>query len=292
MKKLLLFFFALLTFNAFSQITSPYNTFVGCRPTSITLQAPYGYHHYLWSTGETTKNIEYVLVGTGTQALDTATVSLICYDQNNNPYPQGSVVVRSIREPQLLSNFNKKYNYSMTDSIKCDLVLTYLNLAPQYVFTFIQTDTRIYGQVKISKYVSDNRWCPLDKVYPALEKGKYYHVTVHARVNNINYCKGNYGEIGIRKDSVLPTSLIEYDPIDVEVYPNPTKDNCRVIIDSDDKSPMNVKIYDITGKIVYDYDYKGFPINEDVGYYLDTPGVYKVVMIQGDKIKTSSIEKL
>ena len=199
MKKLLLLFFAFITLNAFSQITSPYGTFVGCRPTSITLQAPFGYHHYLWSTGETTKNIEYVLVGTGTATLDTATVSLICYDQNNNAYPQGSVVVRSIREPQLLSNFNKKYNYSMTDSIKCELVLSYIT-DPQYVFTFIQTDTRKFGQVKISRYVSSNRWCPLDKVSPALEKGKYYHVTVHARVNNTNYCKGNYGEIGIRKD--------------------------------------------------------------------------------------------
>jgi hypothetical protein len=292
MKKLLLLFFAFITLNAFSQITSPYNTFVGCRPTSITLQAPYGYHHYLWSTGETTKDIEYVLVGTGTATLDTSTVSLICYDQNNNDYPQGSVVVRSIREPQLLSNFNKKYNYSMTDSIKSDLVLTYLNYAPQYVFTFIQTDTRKYGLVKISKYVSNNRWCPLDKVYPALEKGKYYHVTVHARVNNINYCKGNYGEIGIKKDCILPTPVTDYEPIDVEVYPNPTKDNCRVIIDSDDHSPMNVRIYDIAGKLVYDYDYRGFPINEDVGNYLETPGVYKVVMIQGEKIKTSTIEKL
>ena len=46
------------------------------------------------------------------------------------------------------------------------------------------------------------------------------------------------------------------------------------------------------GKLVYDYDYRGFPINEDVGNYLETPGVYKVVMIQGEKIKTSTIEKL
>ena len=65
-----------------------------------------------------------------------------------------------------------------------------------------------------------------------------------------------------------------------------------MIIDSDDHSPMNVRIYDITGKVVYDYDYQGFPINEDVGYYLETPGVYKVVMMQGEKIKTSTIEKL
>jgi len=291
MKKLLLLLFALLTFNAFSQITSPYGTFIGCKPTSITLQAPFGYHHYLWSTGETTKNIEYVLLGSGSAIPDTATVGLTCYDQNNNPYPQTPVVVRSVREPQLLSNFNKKYNYAFTDSIKCELVVTY-QYAPQYVFTFIQTDTRKYGQVKISRYVSSNRWCPLDKVYPTLEKGKYYHVTVHARINNINYCKGNYGEIGIKRDSVCITPIDNYNPIDVEIYPNPTKDNCRVVIDSDDKSPMNVKIYDITGKIVYDYDYDGFPINEDVGYYLENPGVYKVIMTQDGNIKTTSIEKL
>jgi hypothetical protein len=44
--------------------------------------------------------------------------------------------------------------------------------------------------------------------------------------------------------------------------------------------------------LVYDYDYQGFPINEDIGYYLETPGVYKVIMTQDGNIKTTSIEKL
>tara|TARA_R110000868_G_scaffold274891_1_gene534588 strand:- start:1119 stop:1988 length:870 start_codon:yes stop_codon:yes gene_type:complete len=289
MKKLLLSLFTLITFSAFSQITSPYGTFVGCRPTSITLMAPNGYHRYLWSTGETTSQIEYVLLGSGSAIPDTATVSLICYDQSCNAYPQPPIMVRSIREPQLLSNFNKKYNYSITDSIKCELVVTY-NYAPQYVFTFIQTDTRKYGKVKISKYVSNNRWCPLDQVYPALEKGKYYHVTVHARVNNINYCKGNYGEIGI---SEAPSIRVVYnDPIDFELYPNPTTESSRLVVDSDDKTPMNIKIYSMTGQVVYDYDFDSFPINEQIGNYLPNGGTYKVIMTQGNSIKTTTLEKL
>lgn len=293
MKKILLLLLTLVTLNAFSQITSPYNTFVGCRPTSITLIAPSGYHSYLWSTGETSSQIEYVLLGSGGPILDTATVGLTCYDQAGNAYPQQPVVVRSIREPQLLSNFNKKYNYSITDSIKCDLVLTYLNYAPQYVFTFIQTDTRKFGKVKISKYVSNNRWCPLDQVYPALEKGKYYHVTVHARVNNINYCKGNYGEIGLDKScSDHDDDKVVYnDPIDFELYPNPAKDNCRLIVDSDNKSPMNVKVMDMMGRIIYDYDFNMFPITEQIGDYLPSEGTYKIIMTQGNNIKTTTLEK-
>jgi outer membrane lipoprotein-sorting protein len=294
MKKLLLSLLTLITFSAFSQITSPYNTFVGCKPTSITLKAPSGYHKYLWSTGETTSQIEYVLLGSGSAIPDTATVGLTCYDQAYNAYPQTPVMVRSIREPQLLSNFNKKYNYLMTDSIKCELVVTY-QYTPQYVFTFIQTDTRKPGQVKTSKYVSDNRWCPLDKVTPALEQGKYYHVTVHARVNNINYCKGNYGEIGLKKvcsESNDDDKVIYTDPIDFELYPNPATESSRLIVDSDDKLPMNIKIYDTTGKVIYNYDFDSFPINEQIGNYLPNGGTYKVVMMQGNNVKTTTLEKL
>jgi len=290
MKKILLLLFTLITLNSYSQITSPYNTFVGCRPTSITLIAPNGYDKYLWSTGETTSQIEYVLLGSGSAIPDTATVGLTCYDVNGNAYPQTPVMVRSIREPQLLSNFNKKYNYSIHDSIKCELVLTY-NYAPQYVFTFIQTDTRKNGQTKISRYVSPNRWCPLNKVSPALEQGKYYHITVHARINNINYCKGNYGEIGIKRDSVLPTPIINYNPIDAEVYPNPITESSRLVVDSDDKIPMNVKIYNMAGQVVYDYDFDSFPINEQLGNYLPSTGTYKIIITQGNNIKTTTLEK-
>jgi hypothetical protein len=290
MKKLfILMSFLLMTFMGLAQITSPYGTFVGCRPTSITLQAPSGYASYLWSNGDTTKNIEYVLVGTGSQILDTATVSVTCFDQSGNSFPQNPVVVRSIREPQLLSNFNKVYNYAIKDSIKCELVLTYL-YPTQYVFTFIQTDTRKYGQVKFSKYVSSNRWCDLSKVYPALEPGKYYHVTVHARVNNINYCKGNYGEIGLAKSSSCSKKELNYNPIDIEVFPNPSKENFQVIIDSDSKKSMNVSIFDMSGKLVYENNYDNFPIYENVSTILNS-GIYKLVTNQDGNIKSVTLEK-
>jgi outer membrane lipoprotein-sorting protein len=291
MKKLLLSLLTLITFSAFSQITSPYNTFVGCKPTSITLKAPSGYQSYLWSTGETTSQIEYVLLGSGSAIPDTATVGLTCYDQAGNAYPQTPVTVRSIREPQLLSNFNKKYNYLMTDSIKCELVVTY-QYASQYVFTFTQTDTRKSGQVKISKYVSNNRWCPLNQVFPSLEQGKYYHITVHARVNNINYCKGNYGEIGLKRNTIIRTPITNYDPIDFELYPNPANESSRLVVDSDNKTPMNIKIYNTFGQVVYDYDFNSFPINEQIGSYLSNGGTYKVVMMQGNNVKTTTLEKL
>jgi hypothetical protein len=227
MKKLfILMSFLLMTFMASAQITSPNGTFIGCRPTSITLQAPSGYASYLWSNGETTKDIEYVLLGTGIQTLDTATVGVTCFDLSGNSFPENPVVVRSIREPELLPNFNKVYNYAITDSIKCDLVLSYI-YPTQYVFTFTQTDC---NPVKISKYVSSNRWCDLSKAFPDLEPGKYYHVTVNARVNNINYCKGNYGEIGITStNSITSIQELNYNPIDIEVFPNPSTENFQII---------------------------------------------------------------
>lgn len=280
----------LITTASFAQITNPYGTFTGCRPTSITLDGPPNYSSYLWSTGETTRSIEYVLTGSGGQILDTATVGLTCFDYLLNPYPQTPVVVRSIREPKLLDRFNKVYNYDLTDSIKSELVLTYLT-APKYVFTFIQTDTkRNFQQTIVSTYVSTDRWCRLDQVFPPLVKGKYYYVTIHARVNNVNYCKGNYGEIGIAKGNSSPR-ISNLDPIDIEVYPNPFKENCNIMIDSDEKTQSNLKIVDILGKVVYDENIDGFPIYENIGQYISTPGVYKVILSQGGKVKSITIEK-
>ena len=59
MKKIFALLFTLLTINVLGQtsngITSPYGTFVGCRPTSVTLIAPSGYDKYLWSIQRTSE---------------------------------------------------------------------------------------------------------------------------------------------------------------------------------------------------------------------------------------------
>lgn len=276
----------------FAQITTPYGLFTGCRPTSVTLTSGTNYSSYLWSTGDTTKTIEVVLTGAIGAVLDTITIGLTGFDYLQNAYVETPVVVRSVREPKLLDNFNKIYNYNINDSIKCELVLTYL-YSPEYVFTFTQTDSKVNGLTVTSTYVSNNRWCQLNQVNPPLIPGKFYHITVHARINGNDYCPGNYGEIGISEDSSIVTSLsaIGYNPLDVEVFPNPSSTNFQLTIDSDINKPLTINIYDIQGRLIYNQYVKTLPFYENIGEYINS-GRYKIVVNQEGNIKTYNIEKL
>ncbi|MFM7016241.1 MAG: T9SS type A sorting domain-containing protein [Bacteroidota bacterium] len=313
MKKLLILLFVISSASSFAQITAPNGIFTGCKPASFTLIGPAGYARYEWSNGATTQKIEYIMDGTTGAILDTATVGLTCYDANNTAYVQQPVVVRSIKEPELLSCFNDKYNYSLNDSIKSELVLTYGNDVPQYVFTFIQTDAKGHGSNPIARYVSNTRWCKLSNVAPMLKTGKFYYVTVHARINNVNYCKGNYSVIGIginmhghgngngngghgngygENDDHGNDLIISSNPIEISSYPNPSYKDCHIVVDSDDKSPMEISIYNIAGQLIYRQEFESLPVNEEVSNYLSNPGTYKMVITQNGKIKTSSIERL
>jgi hypothetical protein len=178
------------------------------------------------------------------------------------------------------------------------LVLTYGNDVPQYVFTFIQTDAKGRGSNAISRFVSNSRWCKLSNVAPMLKTGKFYYVTVHARIKNINYCKGNYSIIGIginmndngHGDSDGNGDSDEDDddkvalpsPIEVSTYPNPSYKDCRLVVD----------IYSISGQLIYRQQFESLPVNEEVSNYLNNAGTYKVVITQNGKVKTSSIERL
>ena len=301
MKKLLiiLLLFKSVTINA--QITSSNGFFTGCQPSSFTLSGPSGYSRYEWSNGATTRQIEYYMVNKEGAYLDTTTIGLTCYDANNVAYVQQPVVLQAIKEPELLSVFNGKYNYSLNDSIKSTLVLPYLNEQPEYVFCFIQTDAKGKGAGAISRFVSSTRWCKLSNVAPQLKIGKFYYVTVHARINGVNYCKGNFGIIGIginlnktndpvdanNNPSELSTGIIE-----VSTYPNPSYEDCRIVVDSDDKSPMDISIYNIAGQLIYHQQFVSFPVTEEVSNYLNYPGAYKMVISQNGKIKVSTIERL
>ena len=308
MKKLFIFLLLISSASSFAQITAPNGIFTGCKPASFTLIGPAGYDRYEWSNGATTSQIEYIMDGTQGAILDTATVGLTCYDANNVAYIQQPVVVRSIREPELLDCYNGKYNLSLNDSIKSDLVLTYGNDVPQYVFTFIQTDAKGRGSNPISRFVSNSRWCKLSNVAPMLKTGKFYYVTVHARIKNVNYCKGNYSIIGIGinmndnghgdsdgngdSDEDNDDKITFSNPIEVSTYPNPTYKDCRLVVDSDDKSPMDISIFNITGQLIYNQQFESLPVNEEISNYLNNAGSYKVVITQNGKIKTSSIERL
>lgn len=293
MKKIILsLLLVLTTLTTFSQITTPFGLFTGCRPTSITLTSATNYSSYLWSTGDTTRTIEVVLTGAPGAILDTLTVGLTGFDYLQNAFVETPVVVRSIREPKLLDNFNQIYNYDINDSIKSEIVLTYLS-APEYIFTFTQTDSKVNGLEVISTYVSNNRWCYLNQVTPPLVPGKFYHITIHARIDGNDYCTGDYAEIGIAKDSGVVASLtaIGYNPLDVEIWPNPSKTNFQIVVDSDIRKPVSIDIYDVQGKLVYTQYVESLPYYDSINQYINS-GLYKVVVSQGTNIKSYNIEKL
>ena len=319
MKKIIILLLLIYSVNSNAQITAPNGILTGCKPASFTLIGPSGYDRYEWSNGATSRQIEYIMDGTHGAILDTATVGLTCYDVNNVAYIQQPVVLRSIRQPDLLDCYNDKYNYTLNDSIKSELVLTFGNDVPQYVFTFIQTDAKGRGSNPISRYVSNSRWCKLSNLAPTLKTGKFYYVKVHARINNVNYCKGNYSIIGIGinadvnggggdndddndddddndgdgdNDDNDDDKVLFPSPIEINTYPNPSYKDCRIVVDSDDKSPMDVSIYNITGQLIYNQQFESLPVNEEVSNYLTAPGTYKMVITQNGKVKTSSIERL
>ena len=297
MNKLFTIFLAICSISGYAQITTPNGGLSGCKPASFTLTGPSGYARYEWSNGATGQQIEYIIDGSTGAILDTATVGLTCYDDNNVAYNQQPVVLRSIRQPNLISIYNDKYDYTLNDSIKSELVLTYNNEVPQYVFTFMQTDSRGRGASPIARFVSSTRWCKLSNVAPMLKTGKFYYVTVHARINNVNYCKGAYSIIGIGIHNKIndPGENIgngTNNTIEVSTYPNPSYKACKIVVDSDDKSPMEISIYNIAGQLIYRQEFESFPVNEEVSAYLNNAGVYKMVVSQNGKTKINTIERL
>ena len=306
MRKVIFTLLFFISIESIAQISAPNGIFTGCKPANFTLTGPDGFSRYEWSNGAKTKQIEYYMIGSDDALLDSATVGLTCYDANNVAYEQQPVVLRTIKEPSLISSFNGRYNFTFNDSIKCDLVLTYGNELPQYVFTFIQTDARGRGANTVAKYISDTRWCKLINVAPMLKAGKFYYVSVHAKVNNISYCKGNYSIIGIGitpnghgdsngngNDNNQNNDLsISDNPIEIRSFPNPSYKDCKIVVDSDAKSPMEISIYNISGQLVFRQGYESFPFVEDVTTFVNYTGSYKVVATQNGKVKISSIERL
>ena len=54
---------------------------------------------------------------------------------------------------------------------------------------------------------------------------------------------------------------------------------------------MNVSIFDMSGKLVYENNYDNFPIYENVSTVLNS-GIYKLVTNQDGNIKSVTLEKL
>jgi len=74
-------------------------------------------------------------------------------------------------------------------------------------------------------------------------------------------------------------------------FPNPYSDRFRLALDSASQEPVGITVYDMMGKVVAHYECAA---NEarSVAIGTDYPvGMYNVVVIQGDEVKTVRVMK-
>lgn len=267
-----------------------------CKPGSVTLTADPGFPAYLWSTGETTQSITVTLTGSGGgPVLDTITVSLTLVINASCSFTSLPVVIRSIREPKLIAQFCPNFNLAMSDSIKTERVLPYNGIPPQYEFEFEETTNPGF----LFTVVQLNRWLLLNNVVPALQVGKFYNVRTRPIIDNIAYCYGNPCQIGITSLFAPPNAssrvfidedgeaISVRDGINFNIYPNPSNSNFTAAIFTLDENPINVKVFDLSGREISSYKVESSESQFEFGDELNA-GIYFVEFTQGESLRQIS----
>jgi len=264
-----------------------------CKPGSVTLSADSGFSSYLWSTGETTQDITVTLDGSGAGAvLDTLSVSLTVQINSTCSFTSGTIVIRSIREPDVVStcpNFNMALS---TDSIKAGLVLSYNGVDPDYEFEFVETTS----QAITTATAVQTRWLRLADVTPALQVGKFYNVRVRGVVDGVPYCYGNMCQIGIAS-LFAPNSgntriiydedgeaIVVRDGLNFGIYPNPSNSSFTANIFTIDENPISVKIFDMSGREISSSQFDASQAQYEFGSDLKA-GIYFVHFTQGENLQ-------
>ncbi len=261
-----------------------------CKPGFVNLGADPGFT-YNWSTGATTQNISVLMDGLQLGAvLDTLTVSLtVSLNGGACSFTSPGIVLRSIRQPKLNSNFCGNFNLTPTDSIKSDLVLTYIN-APEYEFEFEETS----NPGVTFTHVSSSRWCNLANVTPAIQANKFYNVRVRPVIDGTPYCYGNYCQIGVvntpsNDNAGVATrtagSLVS------SVFPNPSASSFRMVLQGfNSDQNVDVRITDMAGRTIENMIYDTQAGSMEFGENL-TDGIYLVSAQQGDHTTVTRIVK-
>jgi hypothetical protein len=259
-----------------------------CQPGWVSLSADPGFSSYSWSTGATTQNINVLMDGSQAGAvLDTQTVTLTVSINNGQcSFTNTGVVLRSVRQPELNSNFCGNLTLTPNDSIKSGLVLTYLT-APQYEFEFEETTA---PGVKWT-HVSSNQWCRFADVSPAIQANKFYLVRVRAIVDGTPYCYGNPCVIGVVNTPGANDANRLTDGIVSAVFPNPSAESFNLVLRGfDNDQTIAVRVTDMAGRSVDTFTYDGSAGMMTFGQDLSN-GIYVVTAQQGNKTTQTKIVK-
>jgi hypothetical protein len=274
--------------SGFQPAITPVGSLTVCQPGYVNLSADPGFSTYSWSTGATTQNVSVLMDGSGAGAvLDTQTVSLTVSINNGQcSFTNPGVVTRSVRQPELLNNFCGNTSLLATDSIKSGLVLTYLS-APEYQFEFEETTAPGITWT----HISNNRWCRLSDVSPALNANKFYLVRVRAIVDGIPYCYGDPCVIGVVNTPSAFDGTRLADGITSSVFPNPSAESFNLVLRGfENDQTIAVNVTDMTGRTVDTFTYDAHAGMMTFGQDLSN-GIYMVTAQQGNKTTQSKIVK-
>lgn len=257
-----------------------------CQPGFVDLQADPGFSSYNWSTGQTTQGVSILMDGSGSGAvLDTQTVTLTVTVNNLCSF-SNSVVIRSVRQPELLPNFCG-INTTITDSIRSGLVLSYLT-DPEYEFEFVET-TNQNGPA--TYHTSSDRWCRLSQVSPALQVNKFYLVRVRAIFDGIPYCFGDPCVVGIVASPRVGDGQSSMNSIASAIFPNPSASTFRMMLSGvNADEPVEVRVTDLSGRLVNNFVYDTQAGFVEFGNDL-SDGMYLVSVQQGDNVSVNRIVK-
>jgi len=259
-----------------------------CQPGFVDLEGPAGFSSYSWSTGATGQSVSVLMDGSGAGAiLDTQTVTLTVSINNGQcSFTNTGVVLRSVRQPELLTNYCGNLNLGVNDSIKSGLVLTYTS-APQYQFEFEETT----NPGLTWSHISNNRWCRLADVSPALQSNKFYLVRVRAVVDGTPYCYGDPCVIGtLGTPSVFDANRLA-DGFTSGVFPNPSAESFNLVLRGFDVDQnIVVRVTDMAGRTVDTFNYDAHAGMMTFGQELSN-GIYMVSAQQGEKTSQLKIVK-
>jgi hypothetical protein len=265
-----------------------------CKPGIVALHADTGYTSYQWSTGATTQAVNILMDGSQQGAvLDTLSVTLTVELNGQCSFTNtDGIVLRSVRQPKLRAQDCDRLDFTLNDSIRSELVLTFLNQVPEFEFEFEETSNPNITWT----YVSNNRWCPLNQVSPALQPMKFYNVRVRAIIDGIPYCYGNNCLISIvpATPMLTPTSnrlASSNSTINARVFPNPSSSDFQLSLDGlNTDQQATVQVADMSGRLVDNFIVDPSAGSVRFGTNLTT-GIYLVTIRQGDNITSTRVVK-